>query len=41
MKLAVTLAVLAITGCATAVDQDTSTTDQPAEFPSLRESDRR
>lgn len=30
MKLAVTLAVLAITGCATAIDQDTSTTDQAA-----------
>jgi hypothetical protein len=30
MKLAVTFAVLAITGCATAIDQDTSTTDQAA-----------
>jgi len=30
MKFAVTLAVLAITGCTTAIDQDTSTTDQAA-----------
>jgi hypothetical protein len=30
MKLAVAFAVLAITGCATAIDQDTSTTDQAA-----------
>lgn len=30
MKLAVTLAVLAITGCATAIDQDTSATEQAA-----------
>lgn len=33
MKLAVTFAVLAITGCATAIDQDTSTTDQAAVLP--------
>ena len=33
MKLAVTLAVLAITGCAPAIDQDTSTTDQAIDLP--------
>lgn len=33
MKLAVAFAVLAITGCAPAVDQDTSTTDQAIDLP--------
>ncbi|HEX8113066.1 MAG TPA: hypothetical protein VF516_35290 [Kofleriaceae bacterium] len=33
MKLAVTLAILTVTGCATAIDQDTSTTDQAAIVP--------
>lgn len=36
MKLAVTLAVLAFAGCATAVDPDTSTADQASTAPILQ-----